>query len=510
VTALNTKIESAATVREVGRGAVYITLAKVVFLLAGTATNLLLPQFLSMRAYGDYGVVIRLISLLNMMTVTGLLQSVSRLIAECPTAAASLRRRTSLIATVAGAAIAAAYALTAPLIALALRDSALLPALAAAALITVGYGGYAAAVGAINGLRHFRTQALLDMGFSLTKCVGVLGAAFLCIRVVAPAPDSAGTIAAVLGFAVAALLLAVVAQVSARRAARSGGDALAVGWPALARRMLAFAGAVMLYQAMLNALMSVDLLLVKRYASGALAGAAGIYNAAVNVAQVPYFAVVAITFVAFPLVSASTFGDDRATTGRYVRTAFRYGALIAVGCATAIEASASDLLALLFPAGYGAGTAALELLVLGYAALALAAIGCTILNAVGRPLWSLASMAIATALAAALIVALSGRLGLLGAAIGTASGAAVALALTLLLLWRATGAGPALLSTLRIVLAGAIVVAIGAVLPPLGAWWALPELAGLGLFFLLILVVGRELGPADLDVARALLGRRRS
>jgi len=500
-----------ATVREVGRGAIYIALAKVWFMLAATATNLLLPRLLSPRAYGDYGVVVRLVSLLNMMTVIGLLQSVSRLTAEHPAAAAALRRRAALIAAIASAAIAAVFAASAPLIAGALLDTGLQRAIALAAFITAGYGIYAAGVGVINGLRRFRTQALLDMGFSLAKCVGVLGAAIGFVYVMRPtaADDNGGTIAGVLGFAGAAALLALIAQFAARRATVAASEPAVIGWSQLARKLLSFAGAVMLYQALLNALMSVDLLLVKRHASGELASAAGLYNAAVNVAQIPYAGVVAITFVAFPLISASTFGADAAATRRYVRTSFRYGALFAIGCAAAIAGSAGDLLALLFPTGYGAANTALALLVIGYAILALVAIGCTILNAAGRPLWSFAAVATATAVASAVIVAFIDRFGLVAAATGTMTGAAVALALVLLFLWRATHSGPALLSTLRIASAGVIASAIGALLPRLGALWALPEMVGLGLIYLLLLVASRELGAGDLDLVRALLGRRR-
>ncbi|MBN2359824.1 MAG: oligosaccharide flippase family protein [Deltaproteobacteria bacterium] len=499
-----------ATVREVGRGAIYIALGKVVFLLTATAINLLLPRLLSARAYGDYGVVVRLVSLFNMMTVMGLLQSVSRLVAAQPAAAAATRRRASLLAAIAAAGIAVPFAASSPLMARALRDAGLSAALALAALITFGYGVYAAAIGVVNGLQRFRTQALLDMGFSAAKCAGVLGAALGLVALAPAASDRDGTVAAVLGFAAAAALLALVAQLVARRASRDAGAPLAAGWSALARRMLSFAGAVMLYQATLNALMSVDLLLVKRHASGALADAAGLYNAAVNVAQIPYFGVVAITFVAFPLISASTFGDDVAATRRYVHAAFRYGALIAIGCAAVIAGCAGDLLALLFPARYGAAGAALAVLVVDYALLALIAIGCTVINAVGRPLLSFAAVALATALAGALVAGAIDRWGLMGAAAGTTGGTVCGLALTLWWLRRAVGAGPALLSTLRIAAAGIIAAGVGIAVPPLGAAWVLFELAGLGLLYLALLIVGRELGPADLDALRALLGRRRS
>jgi O-antigen/teichoic acid export membrane protein len=237
---------------------------------------------------------------------------------------------------------------------------------------------------------------------------------------------------------------------------------------------------------------------------------AGLYNAAVNVAQIPYFGVVAITFVAFPLISASTFGHDQERTRRYVQASFRYGALIAVGCAAGIAGSAEGLMRLLFPAGYADASAALALLVVGYALLALVAIGSTILNAAGKPLLSFAAVTVATAIASAVIVLAIEPHGLVGAAAGTVAGAASGLLLTLGFLWRATAVGPALLSTLRIAGAGIVTAALGLLLPVPGKLLALPMLVGLGLLYLVLLVIGRELGRADLDVLAALAGRKRS
>jgi stage V sporulation protein B len=495
--------------RSVGRGALLIALGKLVFLVAGAAINFVLPRLLSKADYGNYGVVIRLISLINMMTVIGLLQSVSKLVSEQPGLARHTLRRALGYAGAAGVVVAGLYAAASPLVAAALRDPALRGALALSALITVGYGLYAVAMGTVNGLKRFQAQALLDMGFSTSKVVCILGGALLVGLAIGPPVDDgrigAGALGAVGGFVLAAALMAAISLWSLRGLAAVDAGTLASALPpsSFARRLLVFAGSVMLYQGSLNALMSADLVLVKRHAADVGAALAGVYNAAVNVAQLPYFGVLAITFVAFPLISATSFAQDRETTRRYVRTAFRYGALIAVAVCAVVAASARDVLNLIFPRGYDEGTLALVVLVSAYGLLALHSIVCTLLNAAGHPVASF--VATAAAVAIAVVVTLLGlpRLGLVGAALGTLVGSGLGLGLALWLLWRRLGATQAWLSLLRVIGAGVAVAALGLALPPRGLLLVLPFCVATGLLFIGLLVALRELGRDDLRAALA-------
>ncbi|MFH1808578.1 MAG: oligosaccharide flippase family protein [Pseudomonadota bacterium] len=502
--------------RSVGRGALLIALGKVVFLFAGAAINFVLPRLLSKADYGNYGVVIRMISLINMMTVIGLLQSVSKLVSEKPALARHSLRRALLLASVGSVAVAGLYAVLSPVVAGLLRDDALAAPIALSATITLGYGVYAVVMGTVNGLKRFKAQALLDMGFSVSKVVCILGGAVLASLLLAdsttPSVAGRGTAWAVGGFAVAAAVMAMVGLVSLRGLPAVDEHVRGQALPPrlFARRLLLFAGSVMLYQGSLNALMSADLLLVKRHVTAVDAGLAGVYNAAVNVAQLPYFGVLAITFVAFPLISATTFSEDRATTARYLRTAFRYGALIAIAVSAVVAGSAGDVINLIFPRGYEEGSLALAILVSGYSLLALHAIGCTLLNAAGHPMASFGATLAGTMLAVTVTLIALPVLGLVGAALGTLCGGALAFTLTVWLLRQRLGATPLVLSSLRIVAAGVAVGALGWVLPPRGVWLVVPFCLGMGLLFLGLLVVLRELGRDDLQVALAPFRRRRT
>src|ERR1700760_1419286 len=65
-----------------GHGAIYLTLSGLAFLLSGYATNVWLGRRLGPHDYGRYGVIITLISSVNVMQVAGLPQALSRFVSE--------------------------------------------------------------------------------------------------------------------------------------------------------------------------------------------------------------------------------------------------------------------------------------------------------------------------------------------------------------------------------------------------------------------------------------------
>ncbi len=68
--------------RLAGRGALFIPLAKLWFIAVSFALNFGLPNLLRSEEVGDYGIVNRLISLINMVFITGTIQTVAKFVSE--------------------------------------------------------------------------------------------------------------------------------------------------------------------------------------------------------------------------------------------------------------------------------------------------------------------------------------------------------------------------------------------------------------------------------------------
>jgi stage V sporulation protein B len=401
-----------------------------------------------------------------------------------------------------------------------------------AGLIVAGYSFYAVFVGTANGLHEFHKQAGLDISFATLRVVGLLGMAMAGM----------GVIGVIGGWvlAVAIILCAAMVWVGLPSADGELTERLPV------KPLIQFFAGVAVYLALFNALMFVDSLLIKRLtteyfrahesrltsslastvpwaaeASGyhfnasALADVQNAYYAAVqNLARLSYQAIIAATFVVFPLVSRSTFTDDKDTTRGYISVTSRYSLMFAMMIAVVLAANPADTLGLIYAPDYAQhGAAALRYLALGNVAFSVFAINGTILNGAGYTRSAIITAAVTLAIAAVAnyiaipIAAESGHTLEVAAAV-TSGAMAIGAVLSGIELKRRLGAFLPLMSLVRIGVATAAGFAVGAALPLHGKLMTLVEAAVVAVVFVVVLVATRELGKRDLDAIKAVRRKR--
>src|SRR5437773_10003722 len=101
-----------------GRGLVYITAAKIWFMLGGTAINLVLPWLLRSRErYGQWANVLACVSVLNNVVVTATIQAVSKFASRGPEYVEGTKRAALRMQLALGGGLALAFFLAAPLVA---------------------------------------------------------------------------------------------------------------------------------------------------------------------------------------------------------------------------------------------------------------------------------------------------------------------------------------------------------------------------------------------------------
>ena len=514
-----------------GRGVLYIAFAKFYFMFAGLLIQVRLPAILSRASFGSYSLVANIASLVNNVLVTGTIQSVSRFAAQEPGKArrvqdAGLRMHVRL-----GLVIAVGFIAAAPLVAWLLHDMTKTAPLMLAGLIVGGYSFYAVFVGTANGLHQFHKQAGLDMTFATLRVVGLLGMAAAGFGVVGVI---GGWVAAV-----GVILCAAIVWVGLP----GHGGAIAPAERLPVRPLIQFFAGVALYLVLFNALMFIDSILIKRltteyYAAhaGALDGALaralpwaahatgyrvdpsvladiqnGYYAAVQNLARLPYQAIIAATFVVFPLVSRSTFTEDRETTRRYVEVTTRYSLIFAMAIAVVMAANPSDILGLVYAPDYAQlGGPALGALALGNVAFSIFAIAGTILNGAGKTAPAIVTAAVTLGLAAvgnAIAIPLAAEHGdvLHVAALVTSAAMTLGAIASGWVLHRRFGAFLPIASIVRIAIATGGALAVGRFVH-LGSskLMTLVEAVAVGATFVVVLVVTRELGRRDLDAIRAI------
>jgi stage V sporulation protein B len=514
-----------------GRGVLYIAFAKFYFMLSGLIVQFRLPAILSHTAWGSYSFINSLVSPVNSVLVTGTIQSVSKFAAAEPEKARRVQQAGLRMHLRLGLVVALLFVAAAPVVSWVFSDMSKMAPLMLAGVIVGGNAFYAVFIGAANGLHQFHKQAGLDITFATLRTAGLIGMAMAGL----------GVIGVVGGWviAVGAILMIATAWVGMPGSA-------AVGEPLPVTPMIRFFIGVAIYLALFNALMFVDTWLIKWITTGYFTDHAAQLKAAVdqvvpwaptaagyhaspsvladvqvgyyavvqNLARLSYQAIIAATFVVFPLVSRSTFTEDRETTKRYIAVTMRYSLMFAMAIAVVMAANPTDILGVIYAPDFAMrGGPALPMLALGNVAFSVFAIAGTILNGAGMSRLAIYVGGVTLALAAvgnAIVIPMVVDTGHVLEAAASVTGGAMLVGAILggAVLHKKFGAFLPLASLVRIGIATVVAIVVGRFLPLHGKLMSLVEAVIVGLTFVVVLVATRELGKRDLEAIKAVRKKR--
>ena len=465
-----------------GRGTIYITAAKIWFMVSGYGIAVTLAYLLTVEDYGIYRVVINTVSIINAVIVTGTYQTVSKYVSQEPDKAEAIKWKALGLQVYVGGAATLGFFLLAPVTASLLNDPRLTGWLRLAALITLSYSFYSVYTGYFNGKRLFGIQAGLDITYSTLKLVFIVLFALLGF----------GVTGSVGGFALAAASVLAVSAIIARGGDRSG--------DARTGQLFSFQSYVLLFTFVLTLLQRVDLILIKALSSPDATIAsekAGYYSAAQDMANLTYQIIVSVTFVIFPLVSQSTFADDRERTQRYISNTLRYTLMVMALTATLFSSCAGGVLRVVYREAYQAGAPALRIVAFGMLFFGVLYVVTTIISASGQPRVSLLLGVITLLLSTVLNGLLIPLHGLAGAATATTAAMMTGTALACGYLWRKFRALMSAVSLTRIAACAGVTYGLSLIFSPTSKLLIIGELAGLSIVYASALILTGELGRAD-------------
>jgi O-antigen/teichoic acid export membrane protein len=476
--------------RVAGRGTIYITAAKVWFMISGYGIYFALPRLISPEQFGLYQVVIGMISVINAVVVTGTYQTVSKYVSQDERNAGAVKSAALKLQLLVGGGAASGVVLLAPVFAGYLNDSRVTNYLRLAAAITLSYSFYAVFTGYFNGQRRFLTQAGLDAAYSTMKVAFIVTLVWM----------GYGVGGGVGGFALAAASVLTLSAIVAGRGRRVE--------TVRPKDLFRFQAYLLVSTLVINLLQRGDLLLLKALSSpeARLASEnAGYYGAAASIAGITYQIVISVTFIIFPLVSQSTFVADHARTRAYISNTMRYSLLIMAVVSSLFSANAAQVLGVVYPANYQVGTSALSILAYSMFFFGSIYILTTIITASGRPKISLMVGAVTLAVTVGLNFVLIPRYGLTGAAVSTATAMFIGALVAGSYVWSRFGALLPLASAVRIAGCAFLIVLGSRVFASTSKLLTVVELAILGTLYFVALIVTGELGKNDLAAARRVV-----
>lgn len=505
------------TARAAGRGGLAIAAAKVSFILVGFIQQLILPRVIDVDGFGAVSRMLSVVSIVNNVMVAMSIQGVSRVVAGAPKGEEpQAYRRALTIHVVVAITAATAFAAVAGEIARRIEAPQAAIPLRIGAGVVLAYGVYAPIVGNLNGLKRFFDQAGLDIAYGWTRAIllvlGAWGAAHLL--------GFKGATGAAVGFVTAATLIIPVAFWRAGFGkAGQGGTTI--------RGYLAYLGPLFVMQLGLNLLLQTDLLLMSQ-AAGAEARAMGLQGVALEKAAdevvgiyrgvqlfgfLPYQILMSVQFVLFPMLARAQSEKDDAAIASYTRGGIRL-ALVITGLAAGVIAGLGPyVLRFAFPDKIAVnGADAIRIYAPGLGAFAILGVASAALNSLRRVIAS----GILTWLTAGLVYAAVtmtrpahafGKQLVDSTALATSCAMVAAAIVGAILLYRAAGAFASPWTLLRVLFAMGMTIALGMVMPWFGKLLVPVEALVLGIGYVVILIVTRELGAADLDVLRRVIGR---
>lgn len=479
-----------------GSGGLALAFAKLFFLIAGYAISIVLTRLVPPEVFGLYGVVSMVIAVPNMVLIQTVLFTVSRpMAAEITRGLGSyrlLRLRGFRLAATLGGLVSLTFLLGADLLANSLlRDPDLVGPLRMVAAIPVIYALYAVNIGTLNATRRFGMQATLDIVMAASKSGLIIGAAAIGL----------GLAEILGGFTLAATVALALSVILARIARPPGVDEAPK--PAKIEGMGGLAGSLLIFTAIVNLLLAVDLLILKRFViTPADEAAVGFYTSANLVARVPYSLMNAVSLMMFPLVATLHALEDAPRLRRYVAETAKVSALLLALMSGVAAAASGEIQRLLFPAAYGAVADELRLMVWGFSGYSFAVTCAWILNSTARSRIAVLLVVIpllVVAIAASLLVPGGSTMGA-ATAVAIAGGAAVLGSLAAL--HRLFRAHLQPLFIVKVAAAVALVEVIGRAWSAQGKIAILAKLAALAIAFVAVILGTRAVTIAEIKELR--------
>jgi len=467
-----------------GKDTLYIILAQILSIASGYAVHIGMGRILGPEQYGEFGVIMSLLTVLEVFLVRGVRETVTKYTAEFPEETRAIKRQALKIEAVFGGAMFFIFYFSAGPIALAFHDLNLVRSLRISAFIIPLIAIYSVYIGTLSGQMMFGKRAISMNVQSLGKVAAVYFFALLGF----------GLEGAVGGYVVA-YILALFAVLYLSRDGQKAGRVFS------ARKLVSFAIPIIIFTGTLSLLMNLDIFFVKTLIEEGQA--AGFYTSALALTRAPYLVFSALAITLLPIISQLTSSNQPQEASRYINKSLRLLLIIHAPLAFFTAGQSDAIIRLIYSSRYLPAARPLGILIFGVTFLTFFSVLAAVITGSGQPKTSMFVALALLPLDFLLNLFLIPRFGLSGAATATTLTCLAGFIVSAFFVRKKFGSLMKGYSLLRI-LACSFLLYIMTRLWPVSGWSLVPY--GLGLFaiYLLLLILFKEIQRDDLNLFKNL------
>lgn len=448
--------------------------SSVVFMISGYFIHIYIGRILGPVEYGLYGVIITLVSLINVILYSGISQSLSKFISENEKQVFNILKTALFIQITISIIISVAFYSSSELIASILKDPTLIPYLQLSSLIFPLYGIYSIFYGYYNGIHNFSKQATINHIFSISKVVTIIGfSIFLKLY------------GALIGFIISPLIAIFYAFKIPSKETKL--------FPS--KPLIFFALPLVGFAFFSLAQQTIDIFFVKAMLPSGLD--TGYYTANQNIARLPFYALSTIATVLFPSISKNVALKLHQESRTLIHQALRFILLLLIPITALISATSDSVIQILYSSIYLPAAPALSILIVGFAFLTMFMIFANIINGAGKPYISLYLSIIGVIITSICSMLLVPSYNIVGAALSTTIGALVTMSCSGYLVYKHFNALVNPKRLVKICFASLIIFLLGRYIS-INHWFLPVVYFTLGLIYFGILVLLKEITKADM------------
>jgi len=353
------------------KASIWLTISELVFNISGYVVHAVLGRMFGPADYGRYSIIIVFSTMVVVLIGRGVPIAMSKYLSEVrkttPQEILAIKKTGAFIQTILIGIVTVIYFMLAPVFARLLNDPSLTSLFRLSSLIIPGFALASFYVYYFNGIHKFNSQSLIKLYRGIVKVVIII---LLALFFKVPGAVTGHILAPFSVFVFAFML-----DPFRKHKALAG---FTFPW----KKLLIFAWPITIFMIFYEIMISIDLFLVKNILESD--SQTGLYNAALTIGRIPFYAFYFLTIILLPKISESTSQNNTLKTSSILNNSMRFLFILLIPVTMLLSLFSQSAARFFYGAKFSASSGPLTILAFGMGFLTVFYILAFVLNGAGK------------------------------------------------------------------------------------------------------------------------------